>query len=263
VSRQPAQLPPVQTPTPAEQVSPLLHVWQLMPPLPHAALVVPAEQPPSAGFTHPEQPGSLQNSGAVMPVHAWAPAQAWHCAPPLPQTARSVPGAQAPVTVQHPVQVAAQGRVVAELHMPPEHLPEQHSLGPKHWPPFALQLLPATQKPNWHSWVFEQALHEAPFTPHAAGRLPGWHSPVASQHPEGHVFALHVTFGGPQLTNDAAATKTPKAMSSRREAFMESAPAAQPGRPRRQRPSAYQRARPRVDSRGDRESARQAQAPGL
>ena len=138
--------------TPAsEQESPFPHTWQLMPDLPQAVLELPAAQPPSAGSMHPEQPGSLQKSGGVRPVHAWAPRQVWHCAPALPQLTWSLPERQAPLELQQPGQVAEQGRVLPDPHTPLVHLLAQHSPAVAHAAPVALQLPPATQNPNWQT----------------------------------------------------------------------------------------------------------------
>ncbi len=131
------------------------------PPVPHAPVVVPVSQNPSAS-QHP--PGHVMGSHTtpvqVPAVHESPGGQGKHAAPPVPQAEVLVPVSHFPPLSQQPV-----GHVDA-LHVLP-------------W-----------QDPVVHVSPGGQAAHKTPPLPHALVLRPGWHTPPRSQHPAGHVVAL-------------------------------------------------------------------------
>ncbi len=146
---------------------PALHVSvdgqdvQATPPVPHAEVVVPDSQNPSAS----QQPmghvvGSHATPMHAPPVHESPGGQGRHAAPPVPHARVLVPDSHLPPLSQHPV-----GHDLAS-HVAPTHAP-------------AVQ-----ESPVGH------ATHERPPLPHALLLVPGSHTPDPSQHPVGHVAAL-------------------------------------------------------------------------
>jgi hypothetical protein len=104
VSRQPAQVPPVQTPLATSQVAPpVAQLRQVMPDFPHAVLLSEVSQVPSL-FVQPWQLGFEQR----LPAQVWLVLQVAQTEPPLPHAAALLPERQAPVASQQPAQVWAQ-----------------------------------------------------------------------------------------------------------------------------------------------------------
>jgi hypothetical protein len=149
---------------PAVQLSPDGHAVQVAPPVPHAAFVLPGWQTPvmsqqPVGHVMALQVDPLQ----APPTQVSVDGQVAHVAPPVPQNAVVVPASQIPVLSQQPVgQLAAlQG---GGLQVPALHV-----------------------SPVGH------AVHVAPPVPHALELDPVSQKPSVSQHPVGHVMALHAT----------------------------------------------------------------------
>ncbi len=147
---------------PALQMSPDAQVAHASPPVPHAALVVPDSQNPSAsqqpfGQVAASQGGPLQ----APPVHESPGGHGTQALPPVPHAVALVPDSHFPKASQHPV-----GQLDA-LHVVP------------------------SQPPPVHVSPDGQTAQARPSVPHAEVLLPERQIPAASQQPAGHVFALH------------------------------------------------------------------------
>jgi len=120
--------------------------------------------------------------------HCWNPAdgQFAHASPPVPHSVAWVPGWQVPVVSQQPV----------------VQLLALHAGGG------AVQVCVDAAQVD----PLAQAAQARPLAPHAAVAVPGWQVSFESQHPVGHVEALHV---GSATTSALASRKYPWSRSER------------------------------------------------
>jgi hypothetical protein len=192
-----------------------LHAWllvqveQVAPPVPHAALIVPAWH--TLPWQQPlGQVAALQPETHCVPLQLWLELHNAHAPPPAPHAEVEVPGWQTFPWQQPLGQVAA---LQTKAHCPPTHesepeqalqllppaphaeveVPAWHTL-PAQQPEgqvAALQVDPPTQLPAVQLWLLEHTPQAEPPAPHAPRVLPGWHT-LPAQHPSGHVVALHV-----------------------------------------------------------------------
>jgi hypothetical protein len=198
---------------PAGQLSPGGHAAHRLPPLPHALVLVPISQKPSAS-QHPV--GHVEGSHGG-PLHSPAEQesagghgkQAW---PPVPHANMLLPGSQFPRPSQQPfgqleaLQVIPWQEPALQLspggqgmHARPS-LPQDVVLLPGSQIPAALQQ-PVGHVAELHGWISQMpprqrssgghAAQALPPLPQAVGLVPGSQNPRGSQQPVGHVEALH------------------------------------------------------------------------
>lgn len=129
-------------------------LWQAAPLEPHSLKLI-WMQPPS----EPQQPGQfVAEHGAQMPPLQRPVPHCTQVVPPVPQSETELPGMHEPLAQQ-----------------PASHVVLLHAA--------------SEQPPSWQL-PEGQAEQLPPEAPQLLGLVPGWQTPIESQHPLGHVMAL-------------------------------------------------------------------------